>query len=300
LRQPAASGALPLDQHRDRADDDCRLLSVPSGALPHDDGYDFYNAYNLTRDDYAFAGDSNRHDARCDRAYHSNLRSDDDSDGAVHATGSQKGSEGVGYRCGVAGAREACTRCRACRERDEEDSTRTARVYPVTRRLIVAAVLGGLLAAAPGASAAPVAGAPIGTIIIPRIHLRATFAQGVSAAVLARGPGHYPQTGLPGQQGTVGIAGHRITHTHPFRRLNVLRHGDRIVLVVGSSAHLRRLTYVVYAMRIVRPSVVWPLSSAPHAQRLVLTACHPPGSAAKRLVVFARRAPPVGQPRSHR
>jgi sortase A len=39
--------------------------------------------------------------------------------------------------------------------------------------------------------------------------------------------------------------------------------------------------------RIVEPTAWWVTRSAGH-ERLVLTSCHPPFSAAKRLVVFAR------------
>jgi len=136
----------------------------------------------------------------------------------------------------------------------------------------------------------PVAiGAPIGTLRIPRLHESVTFRQGVGANVLQYGPGHYPMTKLPGQLGTVAIAGHRTTHTHPFLHLNDLRLNDSIVV----TADKRRFTYRVYAMRIVRPTDVWVLMMRSRTPRLVLTACHPPHSAAFRLVVFARLSSPL-------
>ena len=52
------------------------------------------------------------------------------------------------------------------------------------------------------------------------------------AATCATGPGHYPGTALPGQRGTVAIAGHRTTYGAPFRHLDDLERGDRIELAM--------------------------------------------------------------------
>lgn len=128
----------------------------------------------------------------------------------------------------------------------------------------------------------------IGTLRIPRLHETETFRQGVAADVLQFGPGHYPETHLPGEAGTIAIAGHRTTHTHPFLHLNDLRANDRIFI----TAHGRRFVYRVYAMKIVRPTDVWVLMLRSRVPRLVLTACHPPHSAAFRIVVFARQIGP--------
>jgi sortase A len=128
-------------------------------------------------------------------------------------------------------------------------------------------------------------GQPIGRIVIPRLGESLVFRQGVGASALQFGPGHYPQTSLPGQPGTVGIAGHRVTHTRPFLHLNLLRRGDVITLVV----HGRRFRYRVYAMHVVSPTSLWVLMLRSRIQRLVLTTCHPPRTANFRLVVFARR-----------
>ena len=102
--------------------------------------------------------------------------------------------------------------------------------------------------------------------------------------MLDRGPGHYAGSGLPGRRRAVAIAGHRVTHTRPFLRINELKHGQRIVLTRRS----QRFVYRVSAMRVVEPTNVWPIRMRPTVQRLVLTACHPPHSARYRLVVFAK------------
>jgi sortase A len=137
----------------------------------------------------------------------------------------------------------------------------------------------------PAPAVRPAAGAVIGRLIIPRLGLNLLVRQGTSSAVLAGGPGHYPATSLPGGGGTIGVAGHRVTHTHPFLHLNRLRANDTIVFETT-----RRYVYRVFMMRILPPHQTWPLHRRA-TEQLVLTACHPPRTARSRIVVFARRAP---------
>ena len=136
-------------------------------------------------------------------------------------------------------------------------------------------------------------GARLGTLSIPRIGLVTPWYEGTKTRTLAKGPGHYEETRMPGELGTVAIAGHRVTYRRPFFRLNEVRKGDRITIATRRG----RFRYRVFAMKIVRPEDVWVLMQVRRSERLVLTACHPPRSAAKRLVVFARRvdrAKPTG------
>ena len=128
------------------------------------------------------------------------------------------------------------------------------------------------------------AGTAVATIQIPRIGVSAHVREGTSASVLARGPGHYTGTGLPGQGTTIGIAAHRTTYTRAFARLNRGRNGDLIMLKSKRGV----ATYRVYRMAIVRPSDVWVLRPTKFEQ-VVLTACHPPKSDRFRLVVFAKK-----------
>ena len=74
--------------------------------------------------------------------------------------------------------------------------------------------------------------------------------EGTGTADLRRGPGHYPDTPLPGQRGTVAIAGHRTTYGAPFHDVDDLRRGDAIVL----SMPYGRFTYRVQRTRIVAPT----------------------------------------------
>lgn len=135
-------------------------------------------------------------------------------------------------------------------------------------------------------------GDPLGRIDIPRIGARFVVVQGTDGADLRAGPGHYPATALPGQRGTVGLAGHRTTHLQPFRSIDALHPGDRIVMTMPYG----RFTYRVSGTRIVAPSAVNVLARPRGIERIVLTACHPLYSAAQRIVVIGRlaRAQPLG------
>jgi sortase A len=126
-------------------------------------------------------------------------------------------------------------------------------------------------------------GKPLGELRIPRLDAHFVVVQGTGSGSLHRGPGHYSETALPGQDGTVGIAGHRTTYGAPFRHLDALRHGDPITMTMPYG----RFVYRVEGTRIVKPQDVSSLRTIGR-QRLVLTACHPLYSAAQRLVVIAR------------
>jgi sortase A len=126
-------------------------------------------------------------------------------------------------------------------------------------------------------------GDPVGRLLIDRIGLSSVVVEGTDAGDLRAGPGHYPGTPLPGQRGTVGIAGHRTTYGAPFRKIDQVRPGDEIVVVMPYG----RFTYRVERTRIVPPTAVWVTQRVSY-DRLILSACHPLYSAAKRIVVFAK------------
>jgi sortase A len=130
-----------------------------------------------------------------------------------------------------------------------------------------------------------------GRLTIRRIGVSDVFVEGTDADDLRRGPGHYPATPLPGQRGTVGIAGHRTTYGAPFRKLDKVRPRDEIVVTMPYG----RFTYRVERTRIVKPTAVW-VTQRVRYDRLILSACHPLYSAAERIVVFARlvRSTPRG------
>jgi sortase A len=126
-------------------------------------------------------------------------------------------------------------------------------------------------------------GEPLGRIQVPRLGLNFVFVAGTSGAELKKGPGHYSRTALPGERGTVGIAGHRTTYLAPFRSIDQLRRGDEIVVRMPYG----RFRYRVEGSIVVSPRNSTPLRGVRH-DRLALTTCTPLFSAAKRLIVTAR------------
>ncbi|MCU1459221.1 MAG: peptidase family protein [Actinomycetia bacterium] len=120
----------------------------------------------------------------------------------------------------------------------------------------------------------------IGTIEIPKIGLVHPIFEGIWLTVINQGPGHWPGTALPGGYGNAVFAGHRVTHTHPFRRINELVPGDEIIVQTGTGTYRYRVT----GSEIVKPNETWIVDQTP-GYRITLFACHPPGSATERYVV---------------
>jgi sortase A len=135
-------------------------------------------------------------------------------------------------------------------------------------------------------------GSAVGRIRIPRIGANFVVVKGTSTSDLESGPGIYGETVFPGMAGTTAIAGHRTTYLAPFRHVDQLRHGSRIQLNMPY-AHF---TYTVVGKRIVAPTNVRAAVGNVSYSRLVLSACTPLYSAAKRLLIYARltRTQPVG------
>jgi len=138
-------------------------------------------------------------------------------------------------------------------------------------------------------------GSPVGRIRIPRIGASFVVVKGTATSDLQSGPGIYSETVFPGMAGTTAIAGHRTTYLAPFRHIDALRPGSRIELDMPYA----RFGYTVIGQRVVAPGDVEAAVGNVGYTRLVLSACTPLFSAAKRLLVFARltRAVPVGAAR---
>src|SRR5581483_11302768 len=105
-------------------------------------------------------------------------------------------------------------------------------------------------------------------------------------ADLRKGPGHYPETPLPGEQGNAAIAGHRTTYGAPFNRLDELSPGDEVLVTTVKGS----FTYKVAMTHVVKPNQVEVLNPTP-TPTLTLTTCNPKYSAKERLVVVADLAP---------
>jgi sortase A len=135
----------------------------------------------------------------------------------------------------------------------------------------------------PGPPPPPVAeGDAVAHLSIPDIGVDKIVIEGVALNDLKRGPGHYPDTPLPGQPGNAAIAGHRTTYGAPFNRINELERGDEILITTVQGA----FRYEVSDQLIVSPSEVGVLDDFGD-NRLTLTACHPKYSARQRIIVVA-------------
>jgi sortase A len=129
----------------------------------------------------------------------------------------------------------------------------------------------------------PLPGDAIGRLEIPAIGVKDYVVEGTDTDNLRKGPGHYPETPLPGERGTAAIAGHRTTYGAPFRHVDELKRGQ----VIKIDLPYGRYVYRVERVKIVDDSDFSVLRKMRY-DRLVLSACHPLYSAAQRIIVFAR------------
>ncbi|HKA05170.1 MAG TPA: class E sortase [Acidimicrobiales bacterium] len=134
-------------------------------------------------------------------------------------------------------------------------------------------------------------GDPVARLEIPRIGLDEIVVAGVSVDDLKKGPGHYPQTPLPGEPGNAAIAGHRTTYGAPFYDIDNLQPGDEIV----ATTYAGRYVYKVSGTQTVSPSDVSVLDNTPD-DRITLTSCDPKYSAKNRIIVTAGFDAPSSSP----
>ena len=71
----------------------------------------------------------------------------------------------------------------------------------------------------------PPDGSAVARLQVPAIGIDQIVVMGTAPADLAKGPGHYVGTAMPGQAGNVAIAGHRTTNGAPFNRLGQIDQG---------------------------------------------------------------------------
>jgi sortase A len=127
-------------------------------------------------------------------------------------------------------------------------------------------------------------GSAIGKIVIPSIGSSFVVVNGTDSEELESGPGFYRATTFPGISGTTLIAGHRTTYLAPFRNIDALEQGQVIRLEMPYG----RFTYRVVGHRVVAPTDVHAATANVGYSRVVLSACTPLFSAAKRLLVYGR------------
>ncbi len=132
---------------------------------------------------------------------------------------------------------------------------------------------------------------------IPRLGRDDIVVAGVKTADLKRGPGHFPDTPLPGQLGNSAIAGHRTTYGQPFYDIDKLEVGDLIIATTLNG----RFTYRVTGQEIVNSNEYRVVTTTnTEVANLTLTSCHPKYTARQRIVVFSELVPDasatVGEP----
>ncbi|MGA9275975.1 sortase [Ilumatobacter sp.] len=120
----------------------------------------------------------------------------------------------------------------------------------------------------------------LGSITIPKLGVDEPLLEGIRLTTLDVGPGHWPGSAMPGDDGNVVVAAHRTSHGAPFRHIDQLVAGD-IVEFTTLEGDAR---YEVTGTQIVDPDALWIVDPTPEPTA-TLFACHPPGSVAHRIVV---------------
>jgi sortase A len=131
----------------------------------------------------------------------------------------------------------------------------------------------------------------VGRLEIPRLGASVMVFEGTQPGTLRKGAGLVENTAWPGEEGNVGIAGHRDTS---FRVLRNIGEGDTVVLSTVSG----RFFYKVKWKIVVDPSFTNVMAPTPEPS-LTLVTCFPfehLGPAPKRLIVRAVASPYPGPP----
>jgi sortase A len=123
---------------------------------------------------------------------------------------------------------------------------------------------------------------PLAVLSIPRLRLTAPVFEGTDTLTLNRGLGRIHGTASPGQDGNIGIAGHRDGF---FRALRGVSIGDAIEIATTRGRDI----YIVDRINIVDPSDIEVLKPKDGAE-LTLVTCYPfnfIGGAPRRYIVQA-------------
>ncbi len=133
-------------------------------------------------------------------------------------------------------------------------------------------------------SLAQQASAPLAILRIPKIDLQVAVLEGTDDFTLNRAVGHIENTGRPGENGNIGLAGHRDGF---FRGLKDVAKGDTLELETLTGRDSYRITDIW----IVNPDDAQVLDPTPQPS-VTLVACYPfyfVGHAPKRYIVRAVR-----------
>ncbi|HHY17612.1 MAG TPA: sortase [Firmicutes bacterium] len=110
----------------------------------------------------------------------------------------------------------------------------------------------------------------IGTMEIPKIHVKMIMLEGTEPAQLALGIGHVTETAFPGQSGNCCVAGHRSgSAAKPFENLDRLDNGDVLKFTAGGHVY----EYKVFDKFVVEPQDVWVLKQSKEESIVTVITC---------------------------
>lgn len=141
------------------------------------------------------------------------------------------------------------------------------------------------VAAAPGRNESPAIDPELvwAMLEIPDIDVESPVVKGTSQELLAKAPGWYTETALPGE-GNTAIAGHHTMYGATFRNLAKLKPGSTITLIYDQRTYRYRVQEVALIS-----SNDWSVIRDVGYPALTLTTCT--GNDEKRLAVRARMVP---------
>lgn len=109
---------------------------------------------------------------------------------------------------------------------------------------------------------------PVAKLTVPTLGIEQYVLSGANGASLPFGPGHIHGSALPGNMGTIAIAGHRDTH---FRFLERLNAGDEIQLI-NTDQHVQVFTVRHRTIVDARKQGIEPATTG---SELILVTCQP-------------------------
>ena len=140
-------------------------------------------------------------------------------------------------------------------------------------------------------------GSALAKLEIPAIGVDDIVVAGIGVSDLKKGPGHFPETPLPGQLGNAAIAGHRTTYGAPFFDVDQLVVGDELIVTTLEG----RYVYEVSGQKVVDPSAYEVVTTSdPTRASLTLVSCDPKWTARNRIIITAvldaDRSGAIGEP----
>lgn len=129
-------------------------------------------------------------------------------------------------------------------------------------------------------------GDAIARIQVPALGMDSYVVAGTRVEDIRNGPGHYPASPLPGQNGNSVLFGHRSTYGAVFAKLDRLKAGDQIVTTIPTGD---QYVYEVFgAYEVPAADVLTALPARLEGPELTLVTCTPLYATSHRLIVNAR------------